>query len=173
MINTTFRQTISHQEPTVTQDKPNVTNENTYRSSTETVDNPPIEIIESEGKDVLLNALGIDDRINNIPSEDRKFHNEVKDYILNVIEKKGLSPTQKTFNSVLETIKSDMGLSSESDPTVVLSRIGGVIDAWKNVSFIKNPQEKRSIFMKLGKAQSSEEMNRIVFDSWERAKIWQ
>ena len=117
--------------------------------------------------------MGITDEINNIPSEDREYHNEVKEYVMKIIDKKGLTPTQTTFNSVLNGLKEDMGLSQESDPSVVLQRIGGVINAWKNVSFIKSPEEKRSIFMKLGKANSNEEMNRIVFEAWERAKIWQ
>lgn len=133
----------------------------------------PIEVLENEGKDVLLNALGIDDRINNIPEDGKENHTKTKDYVLSIIKSRGLSPTQETFNYVLNDVRYEFGLSNESDPQTVLERIGGVVDAWKNLSFIKNPQEKRQVFMKLAKAQSSSDMNRMVFEEMERRKVWQ
>lgn len=136
-------------------------------------DEAPIEVLENEGKDVLLMALGIDDRINNIPSEDREYHTDVKNYVMKIIEQRGLTPTPQVFKNVLESLKWDMGLDTEADPSVVMKRIGGVINAWKDLSFIRNPQEKRAIFMKLGKAQSSEQMNKIVFEEMERHSVWQ
>lgn len=172
MISTTFRSVSEPVAQPVVERGPDPEPNNTAADGN-FQDIAPIEVLEAEGKDVLLMALGIDDRINNMPAEDQSAHEEVKRYVMQVIDKKGLTPTTEVFKNVLDGLKWDMGLDQEADPSTVLKRIGGVIDAWKNVSFIKNPQEKRSIFMKLGRARSNEEMNRIVFESWERAKVWQ
>jgi len=133
----------------------------------------PIEVFEDSGKDILLSSMGIDDEVENMPSEDKEKHQEVKFYLKDIIKQKGLSPTTSSFKRVLDDIKFDMGLDQEADPHVVLDRIGGVIQAWKQLSFIRNPEEKRRMFMKLGKAKSSLEMNRMVFEEMERRSVWQ
>lgn len=133
----------------------------------------PIEVMEKEGKDVLLMALGIDDRINNLPEEDKKYHSDVKKYVNSIIKERGLTPTPSVFKNVLNDLKFDMGLDYEADPSKVIERIGGVIEAWNELSFIRDPREKRQVLMKLGKAESSEEMNRIVFEEMSRRRVWQ
>jgi hypothetical protein len=75
---------------------------------------------------------------------------------------------KKTLNSMLE----EMGLDSDSEPSVILERISGVIRAWKELTFIKNPAEKRSILSKLLKQQSSKDMNRLVLEEMDRRQIW-
>lgn len=133
----------------------------------------PIEILEDQGRDILLESLGIEDEVNNIPQEDKEMHQEVKSYLKDIVKQKGLTPTIEAFKRVLGDIKFEMGLDYEADPHVVLDRIGGVIQAWKQLTFIRNPQEKRSLFMKLARAQSSSEMNKMVFEEMEKKSVWQ
>jgi len=133
----------------------------------------PLEVREeSGGKDIVLEALDIDSQLSDLPGEDQDNVKEVKRYIFDIIKSKGLSSTVGAFKNTLSEIKSEMGLSEDSDPSVVLDRIGGVVKAWKNLSFISNPQEKRSLFMKLARQPDSKEMNRLVFDEMEKRSVW-
>ena len=65
-----------------------------------------------------------------------------------------------------------MGLDPDSEPSVVLDRIGGVMKSWKSLTFVKDPHEKRKVFMKLARAQDSKEMNKIIFEEMEARSIW-
>lgn len=136
-------------------------------------DSEPLEIREERGGDIVLESLGIDDSISNLPQEDRENVSEVKSYIKEIIKSKGMSDTVGNFKKTLDTVKSEMGLDPEADPQTVLDRIGGVVKAWKELSFISNPKEKRSFFMKLARMESSSEMNRLVYQEMEKRKVWQ
>lgn len=132
----------------------------------------PIEVYEEGGHDIVLEALGIEGSAREMPSEDQANAKEVKQYVLDIINKSGDSPTMGAFKRTLNDIKTDMGLSEDSDPTTVLDRIGSVIKAWKQLSFIRDTHQKRSIFMKMAKANSSSEINKIVMDAMEAYHVW-
>lgn len=126
-----------------------------------------------ENGDTLLDALDIEGSLDEMSEDDKENHKEVKQYILDIIKKSGDSPTMGAFKRTLNDIKADMGLSDDATPQSILDRIGGVVKSWKELSFIKNPSEKRSILAKLMRATDSKEMNRIVFDTMESRSIWQ
>lgn len=132
----------------------------------------PLEIRDTRSGDLVLESLGIDDDVDIMPESDQDNLKEVKQYILDIMKQKGLKQTVGAFKNTLQNIKWEMGIDSDSDPSIVLDRIGGMVKAWKGLSFIRNPMEKRSLFMKLGRARSSEEMDRIVMDSMDRHKVW-
>lgn len=136
-------------------------------------DNEPIEFRDTNNRSIVLDALNIDENINNLPAEDRSNLQEVKDYVTGIIKSKGLSPTVGVFKKTLNSLKSEMGLSKESDPAVILDRIAGVVKAWRNLSFIKDAEEKQRIFIKLAGLGSSKEMNKEVFKLMEGYEIWQ
>ena len=47
------------------------------------------------------------------------------------------------------------------------------VHAGYNLSFIKDPQQKRSMFMKMAKLNSSREMDEFVYKEMKAQKIWQ
>jgi hypothetical protein len=141
------------------------------RTVTNPEDNEPVELRDKDGS-IVLEALNIDEDINNLPSEDKGNLQEVKNYVLEIVKSKGLAQTVNSFTKTLNGLKSEMGLSDESEPSIVLDRISGVVKAWRNLSFIKDPGEKRKIFFKLANLRSSQEMNKEVFRLMERQSIW-
>ena len=134
-------------------------------------DNEPIEFRE-EGGSVVLDALNINEDIKSIPQEDKENLNLVKDYVVEILKAKGMSETVGSFKKTLDSLKGEMGLDDEAEPSKILDRIGGVVKAWRNLSFIKDTGEKKKIFLKLSTMKSSEEMNREVFKMMENYKIW-
>lgn len=135
-------------------------------------DREPIEIREEKGQSVVLDALNISDPIDVLPEEDKSKVADVKQYVLDVMESRGLGATVASFKKVLDEVKEEMGLDREAEPSIVLDRISGVVRAWKNLSFIKDPSEKKSIFMKLANMKSSADMNREVYRLMNQYKIW-
>ena len=134
----------------------------------------PLEVREEEsGKDIVLEALNIDDDIHNLSSDDQDNVSEVKKYIFDIIKARKLSSTVATFKKTLSDLKGEMGMSDETDPSEVLDRVAGVVKAWKNMSFISDQAEKRRLFMQLAKCENSKEMNRIIFQAMENRKVWQ
>lgn len=134
----------------------------------------PVDLREqSTGVDVVLEALGIDDSISSMPDEDKSNAQDVKKYVTDIMTAKGLLNNFANFQKTLGEIRGEMGLDEGADPTIVLDRIGGVVKAWKNLSFIKNSQEKRSIFMKLARQPDSKSMNKLVFEEMEKRSVWQ
>lgn len=136
-------------------------------------DERDIEPIDLENSSLVLEALGIEEELDSIPEEDLENLEETKKYILDIINKRGDSPTMGAFRETLNDIKAEFGLSDSSDPSTILDRIGGVVKAWKSLSFVSDPKDKRRIFMQLAKAQDSKSMNKIVFEEMERYQVWQ
>jgi len=159
----------STQEPSVPLPKPE--NDPNRPVSGES-DKEPIEIRETGGRSVVLDSLGITDDPTVLPEIDKENLSEVKGYVIEVMKSKGLGETVGAFKKTIQELKSEMGLDSEAEPSIVLDRIAGVSKAWRNLSFIKDPQEKRAIFFKLANMKSSQEMNREVFKMMERRSVW-
>lgn len=124
-------------------------------------------------QDAILSSLGIGDVAKTLPTEELNNLTEIEGYLREVLDIKGVVPTKSTVDKALSGLKTEMGLDESSDPRIVLDRMGGVIKAWKQLSFITNPQEKKSLFLKLANTNSSKEMNRIVYQEMEAKKIWQ
>ena len=142
--------------PAVEQPKPNLPEPepNKVQVVTGETDIEPIEIREEGGGSVVLDALNISDKLNVLPEADKTKVGEVKEYVLKIMESKGLSPTVSHFKKTLDGLKDEMGLDQEAEPSIVLDRIAGVVRAWQNLSFINDPAEKKAIFMKLAKFAS-------------------
>jgi len=170
MGNVVFREAPQKSEPvTMAKDLPKQPKDNT-KVENEISDKEPIEL---SGRNLVLEALNISDDINNLPTEDKGNVQEVKNYVEEIIKAKGLSPTIGVFKKTLEGLKSEMGLSDEAEPSIILDRIAGVIKAWRNLSFIKDTEEKQRIFIKLAALPSSVAMNKEVLRLMEKYEIWQ
>jgi hypothetical protein len=131
-------------------------------------DAQPITDFEPE----VLGALNIADELDNLPTEDRQNLKEVSNYVSELLKTKGLQPTRKSFETVMADLKDEMGLDSETEPGIALDRIAGVVKAWRELSFIKDPREKRSILMRLARLDSSKEMNRAMLSLMNDHQIW-
>jgi hypothetical protein len=146
--------------------------QNIHGAASNEADLEPIEVRESQGSDILLESLGIDDSVKNMPPEDQENLKETKQYLFDIIKTRGDSPTMGAFKQALNDIKAEFGLTDTSDPSVILERIGGVVKAWKSLSFVNDPHEKRRIFMKLARSTSGKDMNKIVLDEMEHFSVW-
>lgn len=145
---------------------------NTQGADVPAEDLEPIEEREGRKGDMLLEAMGIEEDVESLPQEDQSNLKEVKQYILDVIKKSGISPTMGAFKETLNDIKAEFGLHHDAEPSVILDRIGGVVKAWKGLSFVKDPKEKRRLFMKLAQQPTSKDMNKLVLDEMERHEVW-
>lgn len=132
------------------------------------------EPVTSENKEVsVLKALDIDDDLRNLPEETRSNLSDVAEYLTDIAKGKGIDQTVKNFNKILHDLKLDMGLDLDASAETVLDRVGGVVKAWKSLSFVNDPKEKRAIFMKLARQEDSKAMNRLVFEEMEKRRVWQ
>lgn len=120
----------------------------------------------------VLQAMGISDVERTISEEDKGYLKDVSQYLIGIIKDRGLAVTQRAFDRVMRDIRIEMGIDPESEPSSVLNRIGGMVGAWRDISFIKDPRERRALFMKLGKLSSSSEMNKVVLEEMDRRKIY-
>jgi len=121
----------------------------------------------------VLEALDIDDSISNMPENDKNNIGEVENYIKDIIKNKGLTPTAKTFKRVLNDVKGEMGIDKDTEPSIVLERISGVIRGYKSLSFIKDPSERKRMFMKMSKMETVKEMDSYIMEQMERGQVWQ
>lgn len=136
-------------------------------------DREPIEIRETEGRSIVLDALGITDDPSILPEIDKMNLFEVKGYVMEVMKSKGLGETVGAFKKTMNELKNEMGLDNEAEPSIVLDRIAGISKAWRNLSFLTDPQEKRRIFFRLANMKSSREMNHEVYKMMEKRSVWQ
>lgn len=127
--------------------------------------------IEDNGSSTLQ-AMGFDEGVEALPTEDRENLQEVESYLKSILNKRGLSPTVGNLQKGLKEVKESMGLDEDADPQVVLDRVGGIAKSWKNLSFVKDAKEKRSIFMKLSKLKTSQEMDNFVYEQMNKDKVW-
>ena len=171
MPDPTFREAP---EPVVEEPKPNLPDPepNKFGVTSGESDIEPIEMREEGGGSVVLDALNISDKLQVLPDDDKAKVSDVKQYVMKIMKSKGLGETVGAFKKTLNEIKGEMGLDQEAEPSIVLDRIAGVVRAWKNLSFIKDPTEKRRIFMRLAKMTSSEDMNREVYNLMENYSVW-
>lgn len=128
----------------------------------------PIEDYEN----AVLRSMNIDDDTENLTEEDKSYLKDVSQYILGIVKERGIAVTQRAFDRVLRDVRIEMGIDPEAEPSSVLNRIGGMVSAWRDISFIKDPKERRSLFMKLAKMSSSNEMNKLVLQEMDRRKVY-
>ena len=131
-----------------------------------------LEPVEN-GQQAILEALGIDDAISHMPVGDQDNLSEVKQYVYDILERKGLSPTVGSIKKAISELKLEMGFDEEVEPSVILDRIGGIVKAWRDLSFIKDPKHRKSLFMKMAKLESSKEMDEFVYRQMNERKVWQ
>jgi len=79
------------------------------------------------------------------------------------MEEKGLPQTIHGMRKGIESLKEDLGLHEDADPQAVIKRIGGIAKSWKELSFIRDFEERKKILIKLVSASSQKEMDKLSF----------
>lgn len=131
------------------------------------------ELRPAEDEQDVLEALGIGDDVKSIPEEDYKDLQELKSYLQSYMEEKGLPQTIRGMQKGIESLKEEFGLHKEADPQAVIQKIGSIARSWRELSFVRDVDERKKILVKLISASSGKEMDRIIFDEMEKRKVWQ
>ena len=163
MSDTVFR-TISNEPPAQPIPVPEGDNKQTFTENVE--DLAPVE----RGDGAIYRILGTDDTL---PQDEAGSIMELENYVFDVLKAKGIDPTLSSMTKEVENLKEEMGLDPKASLETVLDRMGGVLRAWKSLSFIKSPNEKKSLFLRLANTKTSKEMNEIIFNEMESRQIWQ
>lgn len=129
----------------------------------------PVENADS----TVLSALGIDDSLENLPDEDRGNLADARGYIEGIMEQRGLPKTQGGYKKAMEYAREKLDIDAEAEPSFVLKKLGGIVRAWKGLSFVSDPSEKRSIFMRMARMNSSDEMESYLMKVMESKRVWQ
>lgn len=132
----------------------------------------PDTAFNSEGDSLVLDVLGVEDKLGNLPTESQENISEVEEYVSGIMKGKQLKTTSEAFKSTLQKVMEDMDIDPNTEPIAALDRMGGVIKGWKNLSFITDPSEKRKIFMKLARLPDSKSMNRFVYNEMNRKEVY-
>ena len=168
MVDTTFRQ-ISNEpaaETRLYQDGPK---DNKVGPSTDIMPEP----IESEGMpQVVLDVLGIEGNVKDLPSEEVSNLREISAYLEEQLTQHGKVPSALTMGKKLDEIKAELEMDDDTEASVVLDRLSGVVKAWKGLGFMTDPAQKRSMFMKLARCKDSTEMHKLVFKNYESSGAW-
>ena len=127
----------------------------------------------SDTADELLGLFDIQDNLNNLDSESRENLNEIDAHLKQVMRKRGLTPTKSNLSKVLSEVKEEMGLDADVDPDLAINRIGNVLKSYRDIAFIKDPAERRSLFMKLARMQSTKDMNKLIHETMTKYEVWQ
>lgn len=174
MTDTVFRPSGSSGVDTISNPNPVAPPDDKWHAEIEaTEDIMPLELDNRKSGTLTLEVLGLDEDISDLPSEDQTQLKDIEDYVKQIMNKKGLEPTKGVFARTFENLKNDMGLDPDSSHEEIIRRIGGVISSYRDLGFIKDAGERRSLFMKLARQNSVEDMNQIVYETMTKHKIWQ
>jgi len=121
----------------------------------------------------VLSSLGLEDSLRDLPEETTSKLEDIGRYVAEDLKARGVAPTQEAFDRTVINLKFELGLDLDATPETVIDRLGGVIQAWRELSFVRDPAEKRSLFMKLARQPDSRSMHRLVFEEMERRRVWQ
>lgn len=122
----------------------------------------PLENFEMEnGKDYVYDAFEVGEKATDLPAEMNDKLTQISRHIKNLMKKEGYETTTKGFNSMLNKVKSSLGIDEDVTTDVTLDRIYGYIDAEKTLRSLKSINEE-SLLEKVRKAKNREEMTDIV-----------
>lgn len=116
----------------------------------------------------ILDVLGINGNARDLPSDEMSNLQEIASYLEESITKSGKVPSIKTMGSKLDEIREQLDMDDDTEASVILDRVGGVVKAWKGLGFMTDPSQKRSLFMRLARCKDSKEMHRLVYHEMDK-----
>ena len=168
MTDITFRQ-ISTEVPAETRLYQDGPKDNKVGPSTDIMPEP----IESEGMpQVVLDVLGIEGNVKDLPSEELSNLREISAYLEDQLKEHGKIPSALTMGRKLDEIRAELDMDDQTESSVVLDRLSGVVKGWKSLGFMTDSAQKRAMFMKLAKCKDSKEMHKLVFKNYESSGAW-
>lgn len=126
------------------------------------------ENIVEDTSQTILGLIGLGDVFKNLPSNEKGYIKAIGDTLDSLVDKRGLNRTTGVYNRLLGELREDMGIDPDTEPAIVLDRLGKTLSAWRDVSFMRDPSERRRVFMKLARANTSKEMDSIILDTMEK-----
>lgn len=137
------------------------------------VEESPDEYRPVEGEQDILEALGVEENVRYLPQEDRNDLQELSSYLESYMGEVGLPRTLRGVKRAIGSLKKEFGLDEEADPQSIIKRIGGIAKSWKEISFIRDFEERKKVLVKLLSTSSPKEMNRVILEELEKRKVWQ
>jgi hypothetical protein len=107
-----------------------------------------------------------------MPEIDKGNLHEIGSYLSEILREKGVTPTERTVGRILNEMRLDMEIDFEAEPEVVIDKIAGLVKSWKGIVFIKEPKERRALFMKLARQPDSASMDKLIFEEMDRRKVY-
>jgi hypothetical protein len=120
----------------------------------------------------ILDVLGIEDDVRDLPSEESNRLSEIASYLEDQLKASGKMPNALTIGKKLDEIREELEMDEDTEKEVVLDRLGGVVKAWRDLGFLKDPASKRSMFMKLARCPDSKSMHKLIFSEMNRSEVW-
>lgn len=130
-------------------------------------------ITKENSAETILNLMGIDDNPEFLSESDMSNLKDVADLIESMVKQKGLQEIKASYEKVLEKFMEDLEIDKLSEPSKALEKMAKCIDAWKSLAFLRDPKERRSIFMRLGKLSDAKEIDSSLMQIMESRKVWQ
>lgn len=131
-----------------------------------------IELVEDTDR-FILDSLGVDDQVRNLPDEDKDYLSEVSAYLKDSLKKDGVTPTKGALQRAFDKFKESIGLDPDTEPSVAIKKMGGLMKSWKSISFIKDLDERKKLFSKLSQVDSVEKMDQMIFEEMNKKHIWE
>lgn len=163
--NTTFRSISS------TEDSPSWVDETPVDQTSTKKDFGDTEPIENPSE-IVFDSLGVVDDESNLSEEDKTGLQDIVSHLKEVLKRDGVQPTKGAFKRALERIKNDLDIDPDTEPSKVINKISGVVNSWKNISFIKDISERKSLFSKLMRMNDSKSMDDLIFNEMNKRKVY-
>jgi hypothetical protein len=129
-------------------------------------------VTSSNRSDIVLKAMGVLDEASSLSEEDSSNLDEVTRYLTDLVSKKGLQTTKGVYERTLKDVMAEMDIDPDTEPSRVLSKIGNVVRAWRDLSFIRSPDDRRRMFMKLARMDNAKDMDALVIKAMEENEVF-
>lgn len=126
------------------------------------------ENIVEDTSQTILGLIGLGDVFKNLPADEKGYIKSIGDTLDSLVDKRGLNRTTEVYNRLLGELRDDMEIDPDTEPAIVLDKLGKTLSAWRDMSFMRDPSERRRVFMKLARANTSKEMDSIILDTMEK-----
>lgn len=135
-----------------------------FKENTEQITDNTIE----DRNQTVAELVGLTDIYTDLPETERDYIKSISDTLNSLIAKRGLQANSDVYKRLLTELKDDMEIDADTEPVIALEKLGKTLNAWRDVSFMRDSGDRRRIFMKLARAETSRDMDRIILDTMEK-----